>query len=46
MATASEKDALGYNLQVDYVVCYSFADVGQFCQPTVVGAAPRPWLAS
>ena len=32
MATASEKDALGYNLQVDYVVCYSFADVGQFCE--------------
>ncbi|OQE26618.1 hypothetical protein PENSTE_c005G01252 [Penicillium steckii] len=29
MATASEKEALGYNLQVDYVVCYSFADVGR-----------------
>ncbi|KAJ5085004.1 hypothetical protein N7532_009775 [Penicillium argentinense] len=29
MATTSEANALGYNLQVDYVVCYSFGDVGR-----------------
>ncbi|KAJ5999626.1 Acyl-CoA N-acyltransferase [Penicillium waksmanii] len=29
MATNSEANALGYNLQVDYVVCYSFANVGR-----------------
>jgi hypothetical protein len=31
MATTSEANALGYNLQVDYVVCYSFGDVGESC---------------
>jgi hypothetical protein len=29
MATNSEANALGYNLKVDYVVCYSFANVGE-----------------
>ncbi|CAI7664940.1 unnamed protein product [Penicillium pancosmium] len=29
MATNSEANALGYNLQVDYVVCYSFGNVGR-----------------
>lgn len=29
MATATEANALGYNLDVDYVVRYSFGDVGE-----------------
>lgn len=30
MATATEEKALGYNLQVDYVIHYSFGDVGEW----------------
>lgn len=37
MATATEANALGYNLDVDYVVRYSFGDVGELipgvCRP-------------
>jgi len=29
MATATEANALGYNLNVDYVIRYSFGDVGE-----------------
>lgn len=29
MATATEEHALGYNLQVDYVIHYSFGDIGE-----------------
>lgn len=32
MATTSEANALGYNLDVDYVVRYSFGDVGECSQ--------------
>lgn len=38
MSTTSEANALGYNLQVDYVVCYSFANVGQ-CRALGVASA-------
>lgn len=30
MATTSEANALGYNLDVDFVVCYSFNGVGKY----------------
>lgn len=36
MATTSEANALGYNLDVDYVVRYSFGNVGEYS-----GVPPR-----
>lgn len=38
MATNFEANALGYNLDVDYVVRYSFANVGEYSgRPASVG---------
>lgn len=43
MATTSEANALGYNLDVDYVVRYSFGDVGECLgSPTLVGTVLTP----
>lgn len=42
MATTSEANALGYNLDVDYVVRYSFGDVGKSLHHRgCVGASER-----
>jgi hypothetical protein len=40
MATATEANALGYNLKVDYVIHYSFGDSGELS----AAAATKMWL--